>query len=817
VVHSALSGVTDLLERLVDAAMRDEAEPILAEIRERHQRLADACSMPLPAPVQELLEQLTRLSSGIALLNEVGPRVRARLLSFGELMATRMGESWLRSQGLHVEWLDARTLLRSQSRAGNNAEAEILSATCDYAPNPELQSRLRQANTVFITQGFIAADDTGQSVVLGRGGSDTSGSYLAAILQAERLEIWTDVPGMFSANPRGEPEARLLWQLHYDEAQEIASSGAKVLHPRCIAPVRQAGIPLYLYATQSPDISGTKVCEQPEGYDRAQVKAIAVKKGITLISMESPGMWHQVGWLADVFQVFKAQGLSVDLISTSETSVTVTLDPSANALSDHSLHALTVALAPLARTDIIGPCAALSLVGRHLRSLMTELGEALQALSDAQVYLISQAANDLNFTVVVEESQADELVHVLHEKLIKPQAHDAIWGPRFTDLFAPKRAAVTPWWQTRRDDILNLAAKHSSVFVYDQATVIERAKQLKSLSAVAQIHYAMKANFNPDLLKVLAAEGIGFECVSLGEIDAVLSLFPALPPREILYTPNFATRAELAAALQRGVQVTLDSLYPLEHWPELFAHQNLFIRVDTGTGHGHHSKVKTAGAHTKFGVPLAEIPLLRELAVKAKATIVGLHAHTGSGHFDVHAWQQVADCLVPLTQQLTDVTVIDLGGGLGVPTHWTDPPMDLAALGQMIATVKARAPHLEFWLEPGRFLVAEAGVLATTVTQVKGKGKHQYLGLSTGMNSLIRPALYDAHHEIVNLTRLSEPARVRYDVVGPICESADVLGKDRLLPPSVEGDVVLILTAGAYGRAMSSRYNLREPALECVI
>ena len=168
-------------------------------------------------------------------------------------------------------------------------------------------------------------------MLLGRGGSDTSGSYFAAKLQARRLEIWTDVPGMFSANPRSVPTARLLRALEYDEAQEIASSGAKVLHPRCIMPVKQYGIPLYVYATQTPKLEGTVITTHG-GNVAAQVKAVTIKKNITLISMETVGMWHSVGFLADAFAVFKEHGLSIDLVSTSETSVTVSLDPAANTL-----------------------------------------------------------------------------------------------------------------------------------------------------------------------------------------------------------------------------------------------------------------------------------------------------------------------------------------------------------------------------------------------------------------------------------------------------------------------------------------------------
>ena len=139
--------------------------------------------------------------------------------------------------------------------------------------------------------------------------------------RARELEIWTDVPGMFSANPRATPAARQLRSLSYDEAQEIATAGAKVLHPRCLLPVRQHGIPLVVYATQAPQMGGTRISAAPAG-EGAQVKAVCAKNGVTLVAMDSPGMWHQVGFLADAFAVFKRHGLSVDLVSTSETSVT---------------------------------------------------------------------------------------------------------------------------------------------------------------------------------------------------------------------------------------------------------------------------------------------------------------------------------------------------------------------------------------------------------------------------------------------------------------------------------------------------------------
>jgi bifunctional diaminopimelate decarboxylase / aspartate kinase len=197
--------------------------------------------------------------------------------------------------------------------------------------------------------------------------------------------------------------------------------------------------------------------------------------------------------------------------------------------------------------------------------------------------------------------------------------------------------------------------------------------------------------------------------------------------------------------------------------------------------------------------------------------VTGLHAHTGSGVFNVDNWTETGTLLSELAVRFPLVTVVDLGGGIGVPEQLGHSEIDLSALDRGVAGLAKRFPHIEFWMEPGRFLVAKAGVLVALVTQLKGKADVHYVGVATGMNSLIRPALYGAHHDIRNLTRLDEPMSHRVTVVGPICESADQLGVDRWLPRTEEGDVLLIATCGAYGYAMSSNYNLRPPAAEFMI
>jgi diaminopimelate decarboxylase/aspartate kinase len=819
VVHSALSGITDRLDALLAAALAGSATSALDEIEQRHAALARDLGIAMPEATARQLAELRQTAAGLALVGEVSDRIRARVLASGELMATQLGAAFLRAQGLDVEWLDARTALRAEDKAGRHEKASMLSATCDFAPDGGLRQRLAGVAHVVITQGFIASDGAGETVLLGRGGSDTSGAYFAAKLAAQRLEVWTDVPGMFSGNPRAIPNARLLKALHYDEAQEIASNGAKVLHPRCILPVRQYSIPLHIYATQTPELAGTVVSAAP-GDSAAQVKAICVKKDITLVSLESPGMWHEVGFLADAFQVFKEHGLSVDLVSTSETNVTVSLDPAANALDPAIVDALVRDLGELCRAQVIGPCASLSLVGRNIRGILHDFGEAFELFEEQKIYLVSQAANDLNFTFVIDESQADRLVQQLHDLLIRPSSADPIWGPTWEQLYAPARAAGAPapqWWARKRDALIALARGHSSAYVYDAETIDEQARALKGLRSVDRVFYAIKANPHAGILRRAAAAGLALECVSQAEVEHVVRELPGLGRDRILFTPNFAARSEYEFALGAGVWLTLDNLHPLEHWPELFRGRDIIVRIDPGFGRGHHHHVRTAGVHSKFGIPTFELDELTRLAQAAGGNIVGLHAHAGSGIFTVDHWAQTAELLAGLAQRFPQVRYVNIGGGIGVPEKTSRSPVDLAKVDAALARVRAKYPRLEFWMEPGRYLVAQAGVLVAVVTQVKGKGEVRYVGLATGMNSLIRPALYGAWHDIVNLTRLDEPASETCTVVGPICESGDQLGTDRLLPRTLEGDVLLIANAGAYGHAMSSNYNLRAPAQEFIL
>lgn len=433
IVHSALAGVTDVLERLPEEAMAGRHEGVLRGLEEKHYRLCEELGVDGPALLAQELAELGKSAQGIALLAEVTARIRARILTFGERLSTRLGAAYLGAHDLPVEWLDAGELLPAVDTERQTGNAIWLSAECSPDFDPALRRRLDSIPGFGLTQGFIAKNASGEPVVLGRGGSDTAAAYLAGKWGADWLEVWSDVPGMFSADPRIVPTARLLRRLNYQEAQEITTTGSQVLHPRAIRALRDREIPIHLKSTHDPSAPNTVILPA-EATGPAHMKAISWKKKVVLVSMETLGMWQEVGFLARAFAVFRDVGLSVDLVSTSETTVTVSLDPRATLLDDQLLGRLQGALGRFCRVQIIRPCAAVSLVGSRIRDLLHGMGPAMQAFEGHRIHLMSQAASDLNFTVVVDEEGADRLVRDLHEILIPKTADPDIFGPSWEEL-----------------------------------------------------------------------------------------------------------------------------------------------------------------------------------------------------------------------------------------------------------------------------------------------------------------------------------------------------------------------------------------------
>lgn len=818
VVVSALSGVTNELTAIADGAA--DSRDRVAALVERHQGFLQ--ELELGAEV--LAERLAVLQG---LLDD--PRAVARPLDWqaevlgqGELLSSSLGAAYLRASGLDFGWMDARQWLDALPPQPNQSDwSQRLSVNCQWRADAAWAQRFRaQPTRLLITQGFISRHADGGTAILGRGGSDTSAAYFGALLGASRVEIWTDVPGMFSANPKDVPDARLLTRLDYYEAQEIATTGAKVLHPRSIKPCRDAGVPMAILDTERPELPGTSI--DGNAAPVPGVKAISRRNGIVLVSMEGIGMWQQVGFLADVFGLFKKHGLSVDLIGSAETNVTVSLDPSENLVNTDVLAALSADLSRICKVKVIVPCAAITLVGLGMRSLLHKLSDVWATFGRERVHMISQSSNDLNLTFVIDEADADGLLPILHAELIDsgamPVEETEVFGPRWREIAGTVRPRGTPWWRGQRAHLLQLADAGTPRYVYHLPTVRARARALAAIKPIDQRYYAIKANSHPAILQLLEAEGFGLECVSHGELKHVFQHLPELSPKRVLFTPSFCPREEYEAAFALGVTVTVDNVEALQRWPDLFRNRELWLRVDLGRGEGHHAKVRTGGKESKFGLPIARVDEFVRAATELGTRVVGLHAHLGSGVETAQHWRLMCDELAGFARRIGSVHTIDIGGGLPIPYSAEDEPFDLDAWAEGLAEVKALHPAFRLAIEPGRFLVAESGVLLTHATQVVEKDGVRRVGLDAGMNTLMRPALYDAWHDIENLSRQGGYAEAAFDVVGPICESSDVFGKRRKLPVSTApDDVMLIADAGAYGYVMSNTYNQRAMPREDVI
>lgn len=413
IVASALSGVSDLLEEACHEAQRGrEVDGLLETLRGRHEALARDLGVAVPDTVRDLFDELAGCLQGALLVREVTPRLRARILSFGERLSTRLGVHWLAQRGVAVEWVDARTLLTGIAPAHATDERRYLSAVVDTRRDESIEARLAGATAV-LTQGFIAQDAEGDTVLLGRGGSDTSAAYFGALLGAERVEIWTDVPGLFSMNPARSDEARFLPVVGYDEAEMLASLGGRVLHPRCIGPARRAGIPLQVRSTYRPDLAGTVV----HGAGRPGLKAVTSRGQLAMVVAKRPWVWQPVGFLADVTAAFKRHGVSVDLLSTSPSTLLATIDPSANPLS--TLDPLLDDLGEVCEASVVPNVASVSVVGTEIQASLESLGVHLVTELGSAVHMVSHGASDHHMSFVVDEAVAEELEAQLHALLFE--------------------------------------------------------------------------------------------------------------------------------------------------------------------------------------------------------------------------------------------------------------------------------------------------------------------------------------------------------------------------------------------------------------
>ena len=356
-------------------------------------------------------------------------------------------------------------------------------------------------------------------------------------------------------------------------------------------------------------------------------------------------------------------------------------------------------------------------------------------------------------------------------------------------------------------------------YAYDAATIRARCRALKRNFPDATMHYACKANENLSIIRRIKREGFGLETVSAGEI--ALARKAGIPKEKISFTCASIGNKELAQAARRCGHVHLDSLHQIELWGRAKLGKDISLRLNQGIGAGHHAHVITGGPDSKFGISLADIPAARKLAKKYGLRLTGLAQHIGSNVLSVDILAQAMQKLLDTALDFRDIEHLDFGGGFGIPYRPTEKELDLARLGREFtsrtrAFARTHGKLVRFAFEPGRFLVAEAGTLLVSVTDIKRTSKHLFVGVNSGFNHLIRPAMYGSYHPIENLTRARGPRR-DITVAGNVCESGDLFAIHRNMVMPELGDVLAIQNAGAYGMSMASAYNQRPLPKEILV
>ena len=363
------------------------------------------------------------------------------------------------------------------------------------------------------------------------------------------------------------------------------------------------------------------------------------------------------------------------------------------------------------------------------------------------------------------------------------------------------------------------------LYVYNERILRERCRDLRELVSYPhfRVNYSMKANGNLAFLQIVRDEGIDIDVMSPGEIHTALAA--GFAPEQIFYIANNVSREEMQFAIDRGIKTSVDSLSQLERYGQLNPGGRVAIRFNPGVGAGHHQKVVTGGKNTKFGVNIEYLPQVKELLAQYSLTLIGINQHIGSLFMDGDPYVQGVEALLSVAREFPNLEFIDIGGGFGIPykKQIGQARLDLKALGARLDKriqefVAEYGREITFKCEPGRYISAECGLLLGTVHAVKYNLDKKYVGTDIGFNVLIRPAMYDSHHDIELYRKTgAASAEETATIVGNICESGDILANERSLPAPQEDDLIGVLDAGAYGFAMSSNYNNRLRPAEVFI
>jgi len=380
------------------------------------------------------------------------------------------------------------------------------------------------------------------------------------------------------------------------------------------------------------------------------------------------------------------------------------------------------------------------------------------------------------------------------------------------------------------DTVFELKEKYGTpLYVYSESILRERCREVKSLllNKNFRVNYSAKANTNLEILKIIRDEGLDVDAMSPGEI--YIEQLAGFESNQIFYISNNVSAEEMRYAIDRNIMISVDSLSQLEMYGQINPGGRVAVRFNPGKGAGHHEKVITAGKKTKFGVQKELIPQVKAIVEKYNLTLAGINQHIGSLFLDWRDYIEGVCSFLEIAKEFPNLSFLDFGGGFGVPYRPGEIRLDLERLGKELNIVLTKFleeyPNKEliFKIEPGRFIVAECGVLLGSVNSVKKSFDTTYIGTDIGFNVLARPVMYDSYHEMeivksnIDSNGMNKDARIKATIVGNICESGDILARDREIRGAEVGDMLIVYNAGAYGYVMSSNYNCRLRPAEVLI
>lgn len=416
VVVSAMSKITDLLYLIADTAAakdKEKAMSLLDDLRERHISTAEellegnaGLLLPAISRVNEICDGLDTFVEAVCALGELSDRSKAIIVSNGELLSSTIISYAMNAKGMNTRWMDAREMIITSGDVLNGEP--IISEIQKRVP--EKVAAAYEGMDAVITQGFISSTMDGKSAVIGRGGSDYSASLIGMAVGAEAIEIWTDVDGVLTADPRKVKGAKRLEKLSFEEAAEMAHFGAKVLHPLTIEPAVRQNIPIYVLNSMNPSCEGTLILGSEKIED--SVKSVSFKEHILVINMFSTKMINASGFLSKVFDIFSRNNVSIDLISTTEANISVTCD-----YNTKNIDKVVAELSEFADVNVDDDKSQISVIGKNLINIPGAVQKVFEPMKDAKMYMISQGASYINLTLVVDRAVLDESVNSIHDSL----------------------------------------------------------------------------------------------------------------------------------------------------------------------------------------------------------------------------------------------------------------------------------------------------------------------------------------------------------------------------------------------------------------